>query len=291
MPARLLDGKQIADDLVRDLRRRVRARVRAGGPAPGLAVILVGADPASAVYVRNKRRACERIGFVSFDFDLPDSTSQAELFALVDRLNADPRVNGILVQLPLPPQIDTTALINRIDPDKDVDGFHAANVGRLALRQLGLRPCTPKGIITLLGHTDRPVRGRTATVVGVSNHVGRPMLLELLIAGTTTTACHKFTAVEDLRAQVQQADILVVAVGRPGIVPGEWVKPGAVVIDVGINRLDDGRLCGDVGFAAAFERASWITPVPGGVGPMTVATLMQNTVEAAEIAEAKSAGC
>jgi methylenetetrahydrofolate dehydrogenase (NADP+) / methenyltetrahydrofolate cyclohydrolase len=286
MSARLLDGKRIANDLIGNLRRRVAARRRAGRAVPGLAVVLVGSDPASAVYVRNKRRASERVGLRSFDFDLPYETSEAELYALVDRLNADPEVHGILVQLPLPPHIEANALINRIHPDKDVDGFHAANVGRLALRQLGLRPCTPKGIITLLGHTDRPIRGKHAVVVGVSNHVGRPMLLELLIAGTTTTACHKFTTPDDLREQVGQADVLVVAVGRPGIVPGEWIKPGAVVIDVGINRLEDGSLCGDVGFAAAAERASWITPVPGGVGPMTVATLMENTVEAAEIADA-----
>jgi methylenetetrahydrofolate dehydrogenase (NADP+) / methenyltetrahydrofolate cyclohydrolase len=286
MSARLLDGKRIANDLIGNLRRRVAARRRAGRAVPGLAVVLVGSDPASAVYVRNKRRASERVGLRSFDFDLPYETSEAELYALVDRLNADPEVHGILVQLPLPPHIEANALINRIHPDKDVDGFHAANVGRLALRQLGLRPCTPKGIITLLGHTDRPIRGKHAVVVGVSNHVGRPMLLELLIAGTTTTACHKFTTPDDLREQVGQADVLVVAFGRPGIVPGEWIKPGAVVIDVGINRLEDGSLCGDVGFAAAAERASWITPVPGGVGPMTVATLMENTVEAAEIADA-----
>jgi methylenetetrahydrofolate dehydrogenase (NADP+) / methenyltetrahydrofolate cyclohydrolase len=286
MSARLLDGKRIADDLILELRRRVDRRRRAGLPVPGLAVVLVGNDPASAVYVRNKRRACERVGLRSLAFDLPGDTGEAELHALIDRLNADPQVHGILVQLPLPPHIEATALINRIDPDKDVDGFHAANVGRLALRQLGLRPCTPKGIITLLGHTDRPIRGQHAVVVGVSNHVGRPMLLELLIAGTTTTACHKFTSPEDLRDQVGQADVLVVAVGRPGIVPGEWVKPGAVVIDVGITRMADGSLSGDVGFEAARERASWITPVPGGVGPMTVATLMQNTVEAAELADA-----
>jgi methylenetetrahydrofolate dehydrogenase (NADP+) / methenyltetrahydrofolate cyclohydrolase len=289
MPARLLDGKRIADELVRDLRARVRARLRNGLKAPGLAVILVGNDPASAVYVRNKRRASERIGMLAFDHDLPSSTSQAELEALIDRLNRDADVHGILIQLPLPPHIDSIALINRIDPDKDVDGFHAANVGRLALRQLGLRPCTPKGIISLLAHTDRPVRGRHAVVVGVSNHVGRPMLLELLIAGTTTTCCHKFTSPAELQTQVAQADILVVAVGRPGLIPGAWIKPGAVVIDVGINRLDDGSLCGDVDFEAASERASWITPVPGGVGPMTVATLMQNTVEAAEMADAAAA--
>lgn len=284
MSARLLDGKKIADALLDELAQRVAVRVAGGKPAPGLAVVLVGDDPASAVYVRNKRRACERVGFVSFDYDLPAGTPQADLIALIDRLNADPAVHGVLLQLPLPPHIDAVAVIDHIDPRKDVDGFHAANVGRLALRQLGLRPCTPKGITTLLAHTDRPVRGAEAVVVGVSNHVGRPMALELLIAGCTTTSCHKFTPADTLRRHVGQADIVVVAVGRPGIVPGEWIKSGAVVIDVGINRMPDGSLCGDVGFAAARERASWITPVPGGVGPMTVATLMQNTVEAAELA-------
>jgi methylenetetrahydrofolate dehydrogenase (NADP+)/methenyltetrahydrofolate cyclohydrolase len=289
MSARLLDGRKISDALLSDLANRVARRVAAGHAAPGLAVVLVGDDPASSVYVRNKRRACERVGFASFDHDLPADTPQAELIALIDRLNADPAVHGVLLQLPLPPHIDASAVINHIDPDKDVDGFHAANVGRLALRQLGLRPCTPKGITTLLAHTDRPVRGAEAVVVGVSNHVGRPMALELLIAGCTTTSCHKFTPRETLRRHVGQADIVVVAVGRPGIVPGEWIKPGAVVIDVGINRMPDGSLCGDVGFEAARERASWITPVPGGVGPMTVATLMQNTLEAAELAEAARA--
>ncbi len=282
MTARILDGKRIADQLIEDIATKVALRVASGRRPPGLAVVLVGADPASAVYVRNKRRACEKVGFVSFDFDLPASTSQAELYALIDRLNADPSVNGILVQLPMPPHIDATSLIERIDPDKDVDGFHAASVGRLALRQPGLRPCTPRGIMTLLAHTDRAVRGREAVVVGVSNHVGRPMILELLIAGCTTTCCHRFTPAETLRRHVAEADIVVVAVGRPGLVPGEWIKPGAVVIDVGINRMDDGSLCGDVGYEAAAERASWITPVPGGVGPMTVATLIQNTLDAAE---------
>ncbi|HEX5307080.1 MAG TPA: bifunctional methylenetetrahydrofolate dehydrogenase/methenyltetrahydrofolate cyclohydrolase FolD, partial [Dyella sp.] len=245
--------------------------------------ILVGADPASAVYVRNKRKACKQVGFESFDFDLPAETSQAELFALVDRLNADPAVHGILVQLPLPPHVNAAALIDRIDPRKDVDGFSAINLGHLALRRFGLRPCTPKGVMTLLGHTDRPVRGQHAVVVGASNHVGRPLVLELLIAGCTTTCCHRFT--RDLESFVRQADIVIVAVGKPGLVKGEWIKPGAVVIDVGINRLDDGRLVGDVEFAPAAERASWITPVPGGVGPMTVATLMENTLEAAEAAD------
>jgi methylenetetrahydrofolate dehydrogenase (NADP+)/methenyltetrahydrofolate cyclohydrolase len=280
MPARLLDGRRIADEVLEGVAKRVRARVAAGKAAPGLAVILVGADPASAVYVRNKRRACRQVGFSSLDFDLPADTGEAELVALIDRLNADPAVHGILLQLPLPPGIDGTRLIDRIDARKDVDGFQAENVGRLALRQRGLRPCTPKGVMKLLAHTDRPVRGRKAVVVGVSNHVGRPLILELLLAGCTTTGCHKFTA--DLETEVRQADIVVVAAGRPGLVRGEWIKPGAVVIDVGINRLEDGRLVGDVEFEPAAERAAWITPVPGGVGPMTVATLMENTLEAAE---------
>jgi methylenetetrahydrofolate dehydrogenase (NADP+)/methenyltetrahydrofolate cyclohydrolase len=283
--ARILDGKRIAEDLLDSLRARVEARVAAGRLRPGLAVVLVGGDPASTVYVRNKRRAAEKVGIQAHDFDLPAGTSEAELLALVDRLNADPAIHGILVQLPLPGIADASRLIERIDPRKDVDGFHPENVGHLALRQFGLRPCTPRGITTLLAYTDRPVRGQSATIVGVSNHVGRPMALELLIAGCTTTSCHKFTPLPVLEAAVRGADILVVAVGRPQLIPGEWVKPGAVVIDVGINRLDDGRLVGDVGFEAAARRASWITPVPGGVGPMTVATLMQNTLEAAEAAD------
>lgn len=285
MTARLLDGKRIADALLDDLATRVQARLAAGKPRPGLAVVLVGEDPASAVYVRNKRKACRKVGIEAFDFDLPAGTDEAELAALIDRLNADPKIHGILVQLPLPGNRDASELIHHIDPRKDVDGFHPENVGHLALRQFGLRPCTPRGITTLLAYTDKPVRGATAVIVGVSNHVGRPMALELLIAGCTTTSCHKFTPRDVLEAQVRQADILVVAVGRPGLVPGEWVKPGAVVIDVGINRMDDGRLVGDVGFEEASRRASWITPVPGGVGPMTVATLMQNTLEAAEAAD------
>ncbi|CAN5318283.1 bifunctional methylenetetrahydrofolate dehydrogenase/methenyltetrahydrofolate cyclohydrolase FolD [soil metagenome] len=286
MTARILDGKRIADALLDDLALRVQARVSAGRPAPGLAVVLVGTDPASAVYVRNKRKACLKVGIQAFDHDLPAEATDAELMALIDTLNADPAVHGILVQLPLPGNRDASALIHRIDPNKDVDGFHPENVGHLALRQFGLRPCTPRGITTLLAYTDRPVRGATAVIVGVSNHVGRPMALELLIAGCTTTSCHKFTPRDVLEAQVRQADIVVVAVGRPNLVPGEWIKPGAIVIDVGINRMDDGRLVGDVDFDAASERASWITPVPGGVGPMTVATLMQNTLEAAEALEA-----
>ena len=262
MTARILDGRRIAENLLDQLKVRVDARVAAGLGRPGLAVVLVGGDPASTVYVRNKRRAAEKVGIEAFDHDLPAGTSEAQLLALIDQLNADPKIHGILVQLPLPGIPDATRLIERIDPRKDVDGFHPANVGHLALRQFGLRPCTPRGITTLLGYTDQPVRGRNATIVGVSNHVGRPMALELLIAGCTVTSCHKFTPREVLQARLA----------------------GRHHQDVGINRLDDGRLVGDVGFDAAFERASWITPVPGGVGPMTVATLMQNTLEAAEAA-------
>jgi methylenetetrahydrofolate dehydrogenase (NADP+)/methenyltetrahydrofolate cyclohydrolase len=280
MSARILDGKRIAHELLERIALRVADRQARGLPAPGLAVVLVGSDAASSVYVRNKRKACQQVGFRSFDYDLPAHTSQQEVFDLIDRLNADAQVHGVLVQSPLPAHIDEDALVDRIDPAKDVDGFQAINVGRLALRRFGLRPCTPKGVMTLLGHTDRPVRGQHAVVVGVSNHVGRPLALELMIAGCTTTSCHRFT--RDLESFVRQADILAVAVGKPGLVKGEWVKPGAVVIDVGINRLDDGRLVGDVEFDAAAQRASWITPVPGGVGPMTVATLMENTLEAAE---------
>ncbi|MEO5812833.1 MAG: bifunctional methylenetetrahydrofolate dehydrogenase/methenyltetrahydrofolate cyclohydrolase FolD [Rhodanobacter sp.] len=280
MSARILDGKRIAQELLDRVRVGVVARTALGLAAPGLAVVLVGNDAASSVYVRNKRKACQQVGFCSFDHDLPTTVTQTALFALIDQLNADPAVHGILVQSPLPPHIDEDALVDRIDPGKDVDGFHAVNVGRLVLRRFGLRPCTPKGVMTLLAHTDRPVRGQHAVVVGVSNHVGRPLVLELMIAGCTTTSCHRFT--RDLAGFVRQGDIVIVAVGKPGLIKGDWIKPGAVVIDIGINRLQDGHLVGDVEFAAAAQRASWITPVPGGVGPMTVATLMENTLEAAQ---------
>ena len=282
--ARILDGKRIADDALHAMKAEVDARIAAGKDRPGLAVVLVGSDPASQSYVRNKRRAAEIVGIRTFDHNI-EATGEAELLALIDRLNADPRVHGILVQLPLPGIPDASRLIERIDPKKDVDGFHPMNVGHLALRQFGLRPCTPRGIMHLLRQTGAPIRGANATIVGVSNHVGRPMAMELLIAGCTVTSCHRFTPPQVLEAAVRGADILVVAVGKPGLIPGEWVKPGAVVIDVGINRSDDGRLVGDVGFDAAARRAGWITPVPGGVGPMTVATLMRNTLEAVELQE------
>jgi len=279
MSARILDGKAIADSLLQDIRREVDSRVAAGRPAPGLAVILVGDNAASAIYVRNKRRACETAGVRSFSHDLPGTTSQAELLERIDRLNDDPAVDGILVQLPLPAHIDPVAVIERIRPDKDVDGFHPYNVGCLALKMPLLRPCTPYGVMRLLARTELSLRGLEAVVVGASNIVGRPMALELLLAGATVTVCH--SATRDLAAHVACADLVVAAVGRPRMIQGEWIKPGAIVIDVGINRLEDGRIVGDVDFEPARERAGWITPVPGGVGPMTVATLLQNTLEAA----------
>ena len=279
MSAQLLDGKTMSDALIAAVADKVAERQVQGLRAPGLAVILVGEDPASSIYVRNKRNACLRAGVHSVSHDLPASTTQAELLALIDALNSDPAIDGILVQMPLPRQIDAEIVIERIRPDKDVDGFHPYNIGRLAVRMPTLRPCTPRGVMTLLRATGEELKGKQAVVVGASNHVGRPMGLELLLAGCTVTTCHRFT--RDLKAEVERADIVVVAVGKPGLVKGEWIKPGAMVIDVGINRLADGRLCGDVEFEVAARRASWITPVPGGVGPMTVATLLENTLEAA----------
>lgn len=278
MPAHLIDGKSVAQRIRDGVKAAVAERVGSGQPAPGLAVIQVGADPASAIYVRNKRNACKEAGILSFEHDLPDTTTQNELLQLIDNLNKDVTVDGILVQLPLPGHIDPDTVIERIDPRKDVDGFHPFTVGRLAQRVPALRPCTPFGIMKLLEHIDVDAKGKHAVIVGASNIVGRPLALEMLLAGATVTVCHKFTT--DLKAQVAQADILAVAVGKPGIIPGAWVKPGAIVFDVGINRLEDGSLCGDVEFAAASERAAWITPVPGGVGPMTVAMLMHNTLKA-----------
>ncbi len=280
MTARIIDGKAIAAGIRREIKDKVAARVAQNRRAPGLAVIMVGENAASQVYVRNKRKACEEVGIVSVSHDLPDTTSQGELLTLIDKLNDDPRVDGILVQLPLPTQINPQTVIERIHPDKDVDGFHPYNIGRLAVRMPVLRPCTPRGIMTLLESTGGPILGQNAVVVGASNHVGRPMSLELLLAGCTVTTCHRFT--KDVAAYLSNADIVVVAVGKPGVIKGEWIKPGAVVIDVGINREADGTLVGDVDFDQAKERAGWITPVPGGVGPMTVATLLINTLEAAE---------
>ncbi|MFW8629766.1 bifunctional methylenetetrahydrofolate dehydrogenase/methenyltetrahydrofolate cyclohydrolase FolD [Vibrio natriegens] len=280
MTAQNIDGTLISQTVRSEVAARVKARVEAGLRAPGLAVVLVGEDPASQVYVGSKRRACEEVGFVSKSFDLPASTTEAELLALIDELNNDNEIDGILVQLPLPAGIDSTHVLERIHPEKDVDGFHPYNVGRLAQRIPKLRSCTPKGIITLLDRYNINLRGKHAVVVGASNIVGRPMTLELLLAGCTTTTCHRFT--KDLESYVRQADVVVVAVGKPNFIPGEWIKKGAVVVDVGINRLDSGKLVGDVEYDKARESASFITPVPGGVGPMTVSSLIENTMLACE---------
>jgi len=280
MTAQLIDGKAIAASLRQQIAHRVAERRQQGLRAPGLAVILVGSDPASQVYVSHKRKDCEEVGFVSQAYDLPATTGQDELMALIDRLNDEPSIDGILVQLPLPEHLDASLLLERIRPDKDVDGFHPYNIGRLAQRMPLLRPCTPKGIMTLLHSTGVDLYGMHAVVVGASNIVGRPMAMELLLAGCTVTVTHRFT--KDLPLHVGQADIVVVAAGKPGLVHGEWIKPGAIVIDVGINRQTDGKLIGDVVYETALPRAGWITPVPGGVGPMTRACLLENTLHAAE---------
>ncbi|NEV61525.1 bifunctional methylenetetrahydrofolate dehydrogenase/methenyltetrahydrofolate cyclohydrolase FolD [Thiorhodococcus minor] len=281
MSAAILDGKAIAAKIRADIKTCVEHLVANGGKAPGLAVVLVGENPASQVYVRNKRKACAEVGFYSELHELAATTSQDELEALIDRLNADPKIDGILVQLPLPQQLDETAITERILPTKDVDGFHPYNVGRLVQRIPLLRPCTPKGIMTMLEHTGHSLEGLDAVVIGQSNIVGRPMAMELLASKCTVTICHSRT--KDLADKARGADILVAAVGRPAFVPGDWVKEGAIVIDVGINRGADGKLIGDVDFTSCRERASWITPVPGGVGPMTIATLLQNTLQAADL--------
>lgn len=280
MTAQLIDGKGIAASLRQRIAQHVATRREQGLRIPGLAVILVGTDPASQVYVSHKRKDCEEVGFLSQAYDLPSTTGQAELEALIDGLNADPAIDGILLQLPLPEGLDASGLLERIRPDKDVDGFHPYNVGRLAQRIPLLRPCTPKGIMALLESTGQNLYGMNAVVVGASNIVGRPMAMELLLGGCTVTVTHRFT--RDLADHVSRADLVVVAAGKPGLVKGEWIKPGAIVIDVGINRQDDGKLVGDVVYETALPRAGWITPVPGGVGPMTRACLLENTLYAAE---------
>ena len=279
MTAQLIDGKALATKVKADILTQVQQLTARGLRRPGLAVIMVGDNPASEVYVRNKRRACAESGILSMAHDLPYSTTQQELVHVIEALNRDPQIDGILVQLPLPQHIEPSAIIEKIDPTKDVDGFHPFNVGRLALRVPLIRPCTPFGVTKLIEHVGVSPMGKHCVVIGASNIVGRPMALELLLMGGTVTVCHRFTG--DLAPFVSAADILVVAVGRPGIIRGEWIKPGSVVIDVGMNRADDGKLCGDVEFDGASKRAAWITPVPGGVGPMTVAMLMKNTLEAA----------
>jgi methylenetetrahydrofolate dehydrogenase (NADP+) / methenyltetrahydrofolate cyclohydrolase len=281
MTARIIDGKARAERLTAETRARVDARVGGGKSPPGLAVVLVGENPASQIYVRSKRRTIEAVGMRSYARDLPAATTQADLLALIEALNRDADVNGILVQLPLPSHIDESMVTERIDPLKDVDGFHPYNVGRLVLKRPQLRPCTPYGCMTLLKGLGEDLVGKHAVVIGQSNIVGRPMALELLIERCTVTICHSKT--RDLPGLVRQADIVVAGIGKPNFVQGEWIKDGAIVVDVGINRNADGKLCGDVDFAAASARASWITPVPGGVGPMTIATLLANTLRAAEL--------
>ena len=279
MTAKILDGKAVA------AMERQRSAARAAdfvskyGRQPGLAVVKVGEDPASAVYVRNKRKACEECGIASFAHDLPATTTRTELLGLIDRLNNEDRVDGILLQLPLPKGLDSTEIMDTIDPAKDVDGFHPRNTGLLAQKRPGLRPCTPWGVMRLLKEYAIDPTGLRAVVVGASNIVGRPMALELLLARATVTVCH--TGTRDLQGEVQRAELVVAAVGKPAYIPGIWIRDGAVVIDVGINRLADGKLAGDVEYAPAAERAAWITPVPGGVGPMTIAMLLSNTVDAA----------
>ncbi|MDX1696168.1 MAG: bifunctional methylenetetrahydrofolate dehydrogenase/methenyltetrahydrofolate cyclohydrolase FolD [Ketobacteraceae bacterium] len=280
MTAKILDGLSTAKEIRANIKKRVAERVADGLRAPGLAVVLVGDDAASRVYVAKKRDACTEVGFISKAFDMPSSTSQEELLSVIEQLNNDRQIDGILVQLPLPGHLDSDAIIDAIHPDKDVDGFHPYNMGRLALRSPMLRPCTPKGIMSLINKTGVSPKGLDAVIIGASNIVGRPMSLELLLAGCTVTTCHRFT--RNLEDHVRKADLVVVAVGKAGFLSGEWIKPGAIVIDVGINRCEDGKLRGDVQYEAAAEKAAWITPVPGGVGPMTVATLLENTLFAAE---------
>ena len=284
MTAQIIDGKAIAANLLNSIKVRIDARIHSNKRAPGLAVILIGSDPASAIYVRNKRLACEKVGIISSAYDLPITTTEAELINLIQKLNADEEVDGILVQSPLPSQIKEQHIIECISPSKDVDGFHPYNIGMLAVRQPTLRSCTPFGVIKMLQASHIDLMGLDAVVVGVSNHVGRPMALELLLAGCTVTSCHRHT--KDLSKAVTNADLVIAAAGKPGLIKGDWIKPGAIVIDIGINRLEDGSIAGDVDFKAAKQRAGWISPVPGGVGPMTVATLMENTLLALELKEA-----
>ena len=281
MTAQIIDGKAASSQIRDKVSTGVQLRLDKGLPPPGLAVVLVGTDPASEVYVSKKRQACEQVGFHSVAHDLPSDTTEADILELIQQLNTSPEIHGILVQLPLPKHINPQSVIDAISPKKDVDGFHPYNVGRLAQRSPLFRSCTPKGIMWLIDSTGLDYKKTDAVIVGASNIVGRPMGLELLIAGCTVTTCHRFT--KDLKSHVQNADLLIVATGKEGLIKGEWIKPGAVVIDVGVNRGADGKLRGDVEFSSAVERASWITPVPGGVGPMTVAMLLENTLDAANM--------
>ena len=286
MTAQIIDGKAIAEALLTEVKSRIASRVTEGRRNPTLAVILLGEDPASHIYVRNKRLACEKVGIRSLAHNLPTSTTQGELLGIIAQLNEDDEVDGILVQSPLPEHIQDEVVIEHISPAKDVDGFHPYNIGRLTVRQPTLRSCTPYGVIKMLQAVGVELMGLDAVVVGVSNHVGRPMAMELLLAGCTVTSCHRHT--KDLAGEVSRADLVIVATGKAKLVKGEWIKPGAIVVDIGISRMPDGSLSGDVDFVSARERAAWITPVPGGVGPMTVATLMENTLLAQSLRESPS---
>ena len=287
MTAQIIDGKAIAEALLNEVKSRIESRTAQGKRNPTLAVILIGDDPASHIYVRNKRLACEKVGISSLAHNLPATTTQAELLSLIGHLNEDDEVDGILVQSPLPEHIQDEAVIEHICPAKDVDGFHPYNIGRLTVRQPTLRSCTPYGVIKMMQAIGVELMGLDAVVIGVSNHVGRPMAMELLLAGCTVTSCHRHT--KDLPGLVSRADLVVVATGKAKLIKGEWIKPGAIVVDIGISRMPDGTLSGDVDFATAKERAAWITPVPGGVGPMTVATLMENTLLAQTLRESSDA--
>ena len=279
MKTKIIDGKKEASLVQTEIKKSVADRIQSGLRAPGLAVLLIGQDAASKVYVNKKRAACDDAGFTSLAYDLPEDIKEAELLTLISQLNKNKEVDGILVQLPLPNHLNESTIVNHISPDKDVDGLHPLNMGRLALRDPLLRPCTPKGIMHLIGTTNTPLKGKEAVIVGASNMVGRPMALELLMAGCTVTSCHRFT--ENLQEHVGRADILVVAVGKSAFIPGDWIKEGAIAIDVGINRNENGKLVGDIDLNTATLKAAWVTPVPGGVGPMTVASLLENTLYAA----------
>ena len=277
MKAQILDGRACAEKVKARVKENIRLLQEKGLPSPGLAVILVGNDPASNIYVAHKERACRVVGIRSIVYRMPTTVTESALMLKIDEYNHDPKINGILLQLPLPPHINPANLLERIRPEKDVDGFHPYNLGRLVQRRPALRPCTPYGVMTLLKETAENLKGKHAVVIGASNIVGRPMALELLLAKCTVTVCHRFT--QDLKKYVKEADLLITAIGKPGVIQSAWIKSGTIVIDVGFSRLNSNKIVGDIDFETAKEKASWITPVPGGAGPMTVATLLENTIQ------------
>ncbi|GBL32316.1 bifunctional protein FolD [Methylophilaceae bacterium] len=281
MSAKIIDGKAIAENLLQDLKKEIDVRSKKGIRNPSLAVVLIGSNPASSIYVKNKRLACEKIGVKSIAYDLPNETSEKELLTLIETLNNDTSIDGILVQSPLPSHINNDVIFENISPLKDVDGFHPKNIGLLAIKRPQLRSCTPYGVMKLIKATQLAIQGLDAIVVGSSNHVGRPMALELLLGGCTVTICNRYT--QKLQQKIELADIVVAAAGIPDMIKGSWIKPGAIAIDIGINRVESGKIIGDIEFDIAKTRAGFITPVPGGVGPMTVATLMENTLLAQKL--------